>query len=96
MQGETLMRFEPVPSPLESMRLWSARSGFYSFVISMETMNPPDPNWNGYNASWKHVGADMKPFGKQPANRIEGGPWQTWAQAERACRETLRQLRAKQ
>jgi hypothetical protein len=89
------LRFEPQPSVLPRQKLWAARSGNYSFVISLEE-EVDDPEWSGYMASWKHVGADMKPFGKQPANLIQGGPWQKFSSAESACRLTLKQLKMKQ
>jgi len=90
------MRFERVPSSYPDMRLWAASSGNYSFVISEERMVPPDPLWSGFTASWKNVHSDMTPFGKQAANKIDGGPWKTLAQAEQACNATLKQLRRKQ
>jgi hypothetical protein len=88
------MNFIPMPSPLPDMEVWAARSHGYSFVISLEKTQPPDPEWNGYTASWKNTNIDTRPFGKQPANRIDGGPWKTFAEAERACEQVLKQLKA--
>ena len=89
------LRFEPVASVLPGQKLWAARSGNFSFVISLEE-EVGDPEWSGYMASWKNIGADMKPFGKQPANLIEGGPWQKFSDAERVCCLTLKQLKMRQ
>ena len=89
------MNFDPVPDPLPKMRAWVARTHNFSFCISLE-MESGDPEWNGYTASWKNTNADMHPFGKQRANRIDGGPWQTFSEAEDACRATLKQLIQKQ
>jgi hypothetical protein len=91
----SVMRFEPVSNLVPRMRLWVAHSNGYSFVISQE-LELGDPEWSGYTASWKAQKADMRPFGKQPSNRIDGGPWPTFAQAEYACERTLKQLRSKQ
>jgi len=91
------MRFEPVPVPLRDMRAWCAKTHGFSFVITLEQQQR-DPNFTGYNASWKRVRGDMRPAlpglgGEQPANRIEGGPWKTFGQAEAACRAALMRLR---
>ena len=89
------MRFMQTRSPLPRMRLWAAHSHGFSFVIS-EECERGDPEWSGYMASWKNTRADMTPHGKQPANLIDGGPWQSYVEAERACKQTLRQLKAQQ
>ena len=81
-------------SPLPNMRLWHATSGEYSFVISLE-QEQGDPDWTGYMASWKNTRTDMRPFGRQPANIVDGGPWRTLAEAEAACDQALKQLRDK-
>jgi len=74
-----------------NMRIWLAVSHGYSFCIS-EELEQGDPEWSGFSASWKSKAADMRPFGRQRANLIDGGPWQRFADAERACEQTLRQL----
>jgi hypothetical protein len=84
-----------MPSPLNGMRLWYAQNGNYSFIISLEESQPADPKWNGYTASWKNIQFDMTPLGAQPSNRIDGGPWLRFIDAEQACLRTLRQLQAK-
>jgi hypothetical protein len=89
------MIFKPARSPLVDMRLWHARAGDYSFVISLEMQNK-DPQWSGYMASWKSVLHDLTPHGAQPSNKIDGGPWQTFVEAETACKETFKRLSRKQ
>jgi hypothetical protein len=89
------MRFDPLPCAMPNMRLWLAATNGYSFCIS-EELEEGDPEWSGFKASWKNNSADMRPFGKRRANMIEGGPWKTRIEAERACEQTLRQLMAKQ
>jgi hypothetical protein len=84
-----------MPSPFKNLRLWHALSGNYSFVISLEESQPVNARWNGYTASWKNIQFDMTPHGAQPSNRIDGGPWQRFIDAEQACLRTLRQLQAK-
>jgi len=76
------------------MRIWMAASHGYSFCIS-EELETGDPEWSGFNASWKNARTDMRP-GKKMANMIDGGPWKRFAEAERACEATLKQLRQKQ
>lgn len=88
------MRFEEISTPVPGMRTWGTYASGYTFLISLDTEST-GPEWAGYNASWKNTKADMTPFGKQPANRIDGGPWPTFKQAEQACQHTLRQLKSK-
>lgn len=90
------MKFREVPSPVPDMRVWSCASGGFSFVISHEQRVDVGAEWTGYTASWKSLSASMRAFGSQPANRIDGGPWKTFGEAERACSETLKQLVRKQ
>ena len=95
------MRFLEVPAhllpPLRNFRSWRAQLHGYSFVISLEMQTGPGfEDYTGYTASWKDMKYDMVPFGQQPSNRIDGGPWQTFTEAEQACKETLRALKSKQ
>ena len=79
------------------MRCWVNRVNHYSFVITLEMEDGPKfDKWVGYTASWKNTKFDLTPHGKQPANRIDGGPWKTFKEAEDACTNTYRQLRNKQ
>lgn len=89
------MRFEPISSDLPNFLIWGAQSHGYSFVISQE-LEQGYPEWTGFTASWKALKDDMRPFGTQPINRIDGGPWQRFTDAEQACEATLKQLKAKQ
>lgn len=91
------MRWSEIRSPLDEMRIWGAQSHGYSFLIMLEEMQPPDPKWNGYTASWKDLSKDLKPVlagfgGTQPANRIDGGPWKTFTEAASACEAKRREL----
>jgi hypothetical protein len=94
------MRFEEVVGIgyiVPGMRAWQARSDGFSFVIGLETLTGKEyEGYTGYTASWKSLKADMTPFGNQLANRIDGGPWKTFTEAEEACKATLKQLRLRQ
>jgi hypothetical protein len=85
------MKFRPAPSPYRNIRIWNAKIKGFSFVITQELL-PGDEEFTGFTASWKNSKADMLPFGKQPANRIDGGPWNTFEEAEKACEYTLHNL----
>jgi hypothetical protein len=73
------------------MRAWGAVASRHQFVISHEDgtqLRPEDRSeWTGYTASYKSVDHT-----RQAAVRLDGR-WETFAEAERACREALRQLR---
>jgi hypothetical protein len=92
------LAFRSMPTPVPEMRMWWAASGGFSFIISqdLKAAEEGDPEWSGYTASWKNERADMLPFGEQPANMIDGGPWPRFTDAARACDRVLRQLRARQ
>lgn len=91
------MIFKEYPSPVIDLKFWLAYSHNYSFIISYEPRSGKGyENYTGYTASWKNQNFDVTPHGKQPANRIDGGPWTTFKEAEEACKETLKQLLKKQ
>lgn len=77
----------PIPSlpglPKLVDACWGTRSGKWSFIISFI-------EGYGYGASFK----DAKFQGPQSASQIEGSPFTRFVDAELACRNTLRQLRA--
>lgn len=90
------MRFRPAPQILPDFKGWVAFIGDWSFVITLEERSGKGfENYTGYAASWKNRNFDTSPFGKQPANRIDGGPWKTFLEAENACKETYKKLRNK-
>ena len=85
------MQFGKLPSPFPGMRLWGAVVGRFHFVISLEDgtkLRPEDrEEWIGYTASYKsYEGRNALPV------RIDGR-WQTFTEAEQACRDAWRQLR---
>lgn len=88
------MRFIEAPNTLLGMRAWCAHVSGYSFVISYEDgihLRPgvDHSKWVGYTASFKSMSKHME------AVRIHG-LWQSFAAAEKACHDTLKQLRQKQ
>ncbi|TFV78074.1 hypothetical protein E4K64_09685 [Bradyrhizobium frederickii] len=73
--------------PLGGMEIWSASSDGFSFVISFES--PEGPGFHGrsgYLASWRPLHEN------QAAIKIAGSPFQTLAEAEGACRNTIEHL----
>ena len=72
---------------VETMEIWSASSGEYSFVISFE--NPAGPGFHGrtgYVASWRPA------YSGGSAIRITGSPFKAFDDAEAACDEMLKHL----
>jgi hypothetical protein len=89
------MRFEAKQTPLPDYRTWGASSGGYHFVIGYDDEDHDDPEWTGYIASWKSEAEVMMPFNTAPAHIIEGGPFKRFIDAERACEQMLKKLKAK-
>jgi hypothetical protein len=79
------MNFMRLPDPLPDMQAWGCRVGKYTFAITLEKRDIK--NWKGFTASWQIDG-------QNETNMIEGGPWRTRIQAEVACQNQLRKLRA--
>jgi hypothetical protein len=72
---------------IEGMKIWSASSEKYSFVISFET--PAGPGFRGrlgYLATWRSA------HGKTGAINIGGSPFRTFEEAEDACNRMLSDL----
>jgi hypothetical protein len=82
------MKFRAIPSLIEGIGVVGAVTRGYTFIISIED--------GQYRASWKSRSADMKPFGAQPANYIDGSPFASWDSCYEACLRTYKQLRARQ
>lgn len=85
------LRFTQLPLRLRGMRAWGADAGLFHFVISHEDgtqLRPEDrAEWVGYTASYKSfLGRNVEPV------RIDG-LWKSFAEAERACEDALKQLR---
>lgn len=84
------LKFKFLGQPFPEMKIWGATSNLYTFAISHDLVKD-DPEFSGFNASWKHA--------SQPSHaafKIDGGPWQTFGEAEIACKKTLRNLIRKQ
>ncbi|MDX3971130.1 MAG: hypothetical protein QHD01_31680 [Bradyrhizobium sp.] len=80
---------------LGNVRLWQAVHGGYSWSIVYE---PGVEHWSddekakfvGYSASYRLVGHTSS----SQTIRIDGGPWDSFAKAEEACKRTWRQIRS--
>lgn len=84
------MRFVALPNPAPGMRAWGADAGDYHFVITNEDgstliSDADRKEWVGYTASFKS--RDDSKF------VLVAGLWQSFTDAENACRDTLRLLR---
>ncbi|MET3338626.1 hypothetical protein ABIF61_007150 [Bradyrhizobium japonicum] len=69
---------------VKNMEIWSARSGGYSFVISLQ--GPTGPGFRGrfgYVASWRPLDQS------RGAIRVLGSPLQSFAEADDACNSML-------
>ena len=79
---------------MEKVRIWQAMHGGYSWAIAYE---PGVPSWNdaekkewcGYTASYRKIGHNSS----SQTIRIDGGPWSSFADAERACGQRWRAIR---
>jgi hypothetical protein len=73
----------------ERLKVWSAASDGFSFVISYES--PSGPGFHGrtgYLASWRPV------YAGRGAIKITGSPFKTFNEAEAACDAMLKLLRS--
>lgn len=80
---------------MASVRLWQAVHGGYSWAIAYE---PGVPTWSDTEKA-KHVGysASYRLTSQHSSTqtiRIDGGPWDSFAKAEEACKRTWRQIRS--
>ncbi|MBR0687319.1 hypothetical protein JQ594_15415 [Bradyrhizobium manausense] len=79
---------------LGRMRLWQAVHGGYSWAIAYE---PGVDHWTdaekakfvGFSASYRLT----RHRDSSQTIRIDGGPWDSFAKAEDACKRTWRQIR---
>ena len=73
----------------DQLKIWSATSDGFSFVISHES--PAGPGFHGrlgYLASWRPV------YEGRGAIKIAGSPFKTFDEAEAACDAMLKLLRS--
>lgn len=88
------LRFKAMPDPLPGMRSWCADAGDHHFVITHEDgstlqSDADRKEWVGYTATFKSSHGR-----NQQATRV-AGIWQSFAEAEAACKQTLRLLKMK-
>ena len=68
----------------DDLEIWSA-SDRYSFVISNESRSGPGLHGEpGFVASWRPINLN------KPAVRVGGSPFNTFAEAEKACEAFLK------
>jgi hypothetical protein len=69
------------------LKLWSAVHDGFSFVIGQES--PAGGGFHGrpgFMATWRPL------YPNREATKIDGSPFKTFADAEEACNDVLRQL----
>jgi hypothetical protein len=81
------LHFRRVAPATEELEIWSASERGFSFVISNESSSGPGLHGRpGFVASWRSINFNS------PAIRINGSPFQTFAEAEKACEAILAHL----
>jgi hypothetical protein len=81
------MQFNRVIGPTEDFQMWSASSHGCSFVISNESRSGPGLHGQpGFVASWRPIDVN------RTAIKVFGSPFNTLAEAEKACEEMLKYL----
>ena len=74
------LHFTRVDTPVDDLEIWMASSGGFSFVVSNESRSGPGLHGQpGFVASWRPIHPN------KPAIRIAGSPFNTFAEAEKAC-----------
>jgi hypothetical protein len=82
------LHFGPVDTPLRDLQVWHAESSDYSFAISHESRKRPGLHGElGFIASWRPKRSDR-------VVAIEGSPFATFEEAEKACALMLLNLSA--
>ena len=82
-----IMQFSRINSPVEGLQIWNASSDGFSFVISFESRNGPGLHGHpGFVASWRPI------YPSRCAIKIGGSPFETFAEAEKACTAMLAHL----
>jgi hypothetical protein len=81
------LHFSRVAPAKEELEIWSASERGFSFVISNESSSGPGLHGRlGFVASWRPININ------RPAVRVGGSPFQTFAEAEKACEAMLAHL----
>jgi hypothetical protein len=81
------MQFSRIVSPVKDLEVWSASSRGFSFVISYESRTGPGLHGKpGFLASWRPL------YPNRPAVKVCGSPFETFAEAEKACGSLLTHL----
>jgi hypothetical protein len=79
-----VLQFGRVITPVENIQIWHAPVSGYSFVISYESRDGPGLHGRpGYMASCRPTDRN------RPAFKVTGSPFNTFADAERACQTIL-------
>jgi hypothetical protein len=82
-----MMQFSRIVGPSEDLEIWSASSLGFSFVISNENRSGPGLRGRpGFVATWRPL------YLNRPAIKVGGSPFNTFAEAETACRAMLMHL----
>jgi hypothetical protein len=81
------LHFHRIDNPVGELEIWSASTDDLSFVISNESRSGPGLHGQpGFVASWRPT--DLN----RPAIRVGGSPFESFAEAEKACEEMLKHL----
>jgi hypothetical protein len=81
------LHFSRVAPATEELEIWSASECGFSFVISNENSSGPGLHGQpGFVASWRPIDVN------RPAIRVGGSPFETFAEAEKACEAMLEHL----
>ena len=80
VEEDLALHFTRVDTPVDDLEIWMASSGGFSFVVSNESRSGPGLHGQpGFVASWRPIHLN------KPAIRIAGSPFNTFAEAEKAC-----------
>jgi len=78
------LHFSRVGAVTERLEIWSASERGFSFVISNESSGGPGLHGQpGFVASWRPIHIN------NPAIKVGGSPFKTFAEAEKACEAML-------
>ena len=85
--GENLPQWRPQPTPLGLFWSLDVMARGFSFVISKESRSGPGLHGPpGFVASWRPIDVN------KPAIKVGGSPFDTFAEAEKACEAFLSHL----